>query len=176
MVLGHVGPVTAGDAVAFDLTGMIFAAGEYSISVVSESADKVTYLSKESESPPELIIEADLNAESKGVNGHGKGENRGEADGILPEKLSLIGNYPNPFNLETTIEYALPEDTKVRLIVYNLRGREVRTLIDEEQTAGTRRASWDGRDSHGREVASSVYFVRLEVGDIRLTRKILLQK
>jgi len=172
VVLGHAGPVTAGDAVAFDLTGMIFAVGEYSISVVS-ATDKVTYLSKESESPPELIIEADLNAESKGVNGHGKGENGGEADGILLEKLSL---YPNPFNLEATIEYALPEDTKVRFIVYNLRGRKVRTLIDEEQTAGTRRASWDGRDSHGREVASSVYFVRLEVGDIRLTRKILLQK
>ena len=82
----------------------------------------------------------------------------------LPKTLELSPNYPNPFNLQTTIEYALPEEAHVRLEVYNILGQRVRVLIDDVQNAGFKRATWDGRDQSGQESSSGVYFARLIVG------------
>ena len=73
-----------------------------------------------------------------------------------PATFSLDQNYPNPFNPVTTIEYQLPVDSWVRLKVYDLLGREVETLIDEQQEAGYKTAQFNA----GR-VASGVYFYRL---------------
>ena len=94
----------------------------------------------------------------------------------LPEEFELYPNYPNPFNLETTIEYALPVAAKVRMVIYNLKGQQVRQLVDEPQSAGVKRVRWDGRNDAGNEIGSGVYFVRLNVNQKIFTRKITLQK
>ncbi|MGH2569590.1 MAG: Ig-like domain-containing protein, partial [bacterium] len=90
--------------------------------------------------------------------------------------IALAPNYPNPFRPSTTIEYTLPADGDVRLSVYNVHGQVVRRLVDERQTSGQRRVVWEGRDDAGRAVAAGVYFLRLDAGDRRVTRKMILQR
>ncbi|MBI4417731.1 MAG: S8 family peptidase [Ignavibacteriales bacterium] len=79
-----------------------------------------------------------------------------------PVSYSLSQNYPNPFNPSTTIEYSIPERSAVKLIVFDLLGRQVVSLFEGEQLPGTHMFQWFGRDALGRSVASGVYFYRLE--------------
>jgi hypothetical protein len=95
---------------------------------------------------------------------------------VLPEAFSLDPNYPNPFNPATTIRYALPEGSEVRLVVYNLLGQQVRALVQGRQEAGYYRVTWDGRDAADRPVSSGVYLYRLEAGGVVQTRRMLLLK
>jgi hypothetical protein len=95
-----------------------------------------------------------------------------EAGGAPPAALSLSANRPNPFRAETTIEYALPRATDVRLVIYDVRGRVVRTLVDGAQSAGLQRTSWDGRDESGIMAAAGTYVYRLEADGQMLTRKL----
>jgi|GEM_PF-2928717 len=84
----------------------------------------------------------------------------------------LLGNRPNPFNPETTIEYSLPGRSTVSLRVYTLSGRLVRTLLDRKvQWEGTHEALWNGTNDEGRDVASGVYFVRLAVEQMGRTEE-----
>jgi hypothetical protein len=95
---------------------------------------------------------------------------------ILPEAITLSPNYPNPFNLETRIEYALPEQARVRLVVYNVMGQQVRVLVNEIQQGGFKTVLWNGRDDFSREVGSGVYFIHLLVDRQSMVRKISLLK
>jgi len=97
-------------------------------------------------------------------------------DQTLPKEFGLSQNYPNPFNPVTNINYALPEVVYVRLQIYNILGQRVITLVDEPQTAGYKRVSWNGRDEYGREMASGVYFCGLEAGRYAASKKLLLLK
>jgi len=83
----------------------------------------------------------------------------------LPAAFDLAQNYPNPFNPETTIRFSLRDRQKIRLVIFDLSGKLVRTLIDNELPAGEQTFSWDGRDQHGRTAVSGVYFYELLVGD-----------
>jgi hypothetical protein len=94
----------------------------------------------------------------------------------LPQTFSLSPNYPNPFNATTVIEYAVPTGAPVTISVINILGQSVTELVNREQDAGTYSVTWDGNDSHGRPVASGVYFYHLESGTTFLTRKMLLLK
>jgi hypothetical protein len=94
----------------------------------------------------------------------------------LPDNFSLAHNYPNPFNPETQIEYALSRNCQVKLIVYNVLGQRVKTLVDEFQTVGYKSAHWDGKDEKGKECASGVYFYRLKAGDFSESKKMILMK
>lgn len=89
----------------------------------------------------------------------------------LPAEVALLGNYPNPFNPETTIRYALPRAGMVRLAVYDLLGREVATLVDELQPAGRHAARF-----HGDDLQSGVYAYRLHTGDKEVVRTMVLVK
>jgi arabinogalactan endo-1,4-beta-galactosidase len=84
--------------------------------------------------------------------------------------------YPNPFNPSTTIRYTLSARSQVSLVVYNLLGQKIRTLIDEERNAGEFSIPWLGNDDAGRKVVSGVYFIRMIVGSISKTQKIVLVK
>jgi N-acetylmuramoyl-L-alanine amidase len=95
---------------------------------------------------------------------------------VLPTTFALYQNYPNPFNPETRITFDLPSESFVRLAVYDLLGRQVRTLVSEQKTAGTYSVSWDARDESGSRSASGVYVYRLEAGTHTLTMKMLLLK
>ena len=93
-----------------------------------------------------------------------------------PLAYALYANAPNPFNPETAIRYALPEEAGVRLAVYDALGRQVETLVEARQGAGVRQVAWDGRDQDGRAVGSGVYFYRLEAGGFSAVRRMLLIK
>jgi photosystem II stability/assembly factor-like uncharacterized protein len=91
-----------------------------------------------------------------------------------PGDFALEQNYPNPFNPQTTIRYQLPKITQVVLKIYNTSGQEVRTLVNERQTAGSKLVVWDGRDQLGKEVSSGVYLYRLQTGESVQSRKMSL--
>lgn len=88
----------------------------------------------------------------------------------------LEQNYPNPFNPTTNVEFGLPKAEWVNLIIYDMLGRRVRTLVDENRASGRHVIQWDGRDQGGRRVASGAYLYRLEAGGRSLVRKMLLLK
>jgi len=100
------------------------------------------------------------------------------APGTPALDYGLAQNYPNPFNPITTIEYSMRERGRVRVAVYDVAGRLVRVLVDQVQPAsGTMyRAEWDGTNAAGQHVASGVYFYRMEAGEFRQTRKMVLLK
>ncbi|MDZ7373892.1 MAG: T9SS type A sorting domain-containing protein [candidate division KSB1 bacterium] len=93
-----------------------------------------------------------------------------------PKEFCLYDNYPNPFNPSTTLRYDLPTKAKVLLQIYDLAGRLVKTLVNEEKVAGSYQVSWDGTDEAGRTVASGVYFARMQAAEYQRTAKMLLLK
>ncbi len=99
-----------------------------------------------------------------------------DADTTAPTDFVLEGNYPNPFNPATEIEYALPQQVHVTLTVYDASGREVRRLVDTSQAPGRYRVRWDGKDTRGHSVRSGVYFYRLSTDFWRKTQSMVLLK
>jgi hypothetical protein len=98
----------------------------------------------------------------------------GIAAGItgLPGEFSLGPSRPNPFRGRTDIQFGLPEPARVRLSVYDVSGRLVMRILDDEvRPAGTHTAFWNGKDSSGRVVGAGVYFLRLEAGDFTAARR-----
>ena len=93
-----------------------------------------------------------------------------------PFSYGLQQNYPNPFNPSTTIHYILGKPGYTTLKVYNLVGKEIRTLVNAHQTAGEYSVAWDGKDNFGRRVASGVYVVTLESGSFKQARRMTLLK
>ena len=89
----------------------------------------------------------------------------------VPGRFLLEGNYPNPFNPETTIRYALPERARVRLMVYDVLGRKVAVLVDDDQLPGSYTARFDAAS-----LPSGAYVYRLEAGSFSETRKMVLLK
>jgi methionine-rich copper-binding protein CopC len=94
----------------------------------------------------------------------------------LPRTFRLGQNYPNPFNPTTAIEFSVPERADVKLDIYNILGRKVKTLVDREMTAGDYTVQWDGTNQSGHSVATGVYLYRLTAGDHSASRKMLLLK
>ncbi len=93
-----------------------------------------------------------------------------------PQTFVLHQNYPNPFNPSTVIRFALPRAGLVRLAVYNILGRRIRTLVEGARPAGDYQVTWDSRDDSGNLVASGVYFYRLESNGMTQTRKLTLMR
>ena len=94
----------------------------------------------------------------------------------FPEAYILRQNHPNPFNSSTQIRYRIPENGDVTLNIYNILGQQVKTLMDSNQPAGEHITDWDGKDWRSREVASGLYFCRLQVKDFTKTIKMMLVK
>ncbi|GJQ21662.1 MAG: hypothetical protein HBSIN02_20170 [Bacteroidia bacterium] len=95
-------------------------------------------------------------------------------DQALPTTYAVQQNYPNPFNPETTIRFQIPEAARVSLKVFDLLGREVATLVNDEMDVGFHSVTWNGRNLYGQQVASGVYFFRIEAGSFVETRRMLL--
>ncbi len=94
----------------------------------------------------------------------------------LPVEYSLDQNYPNPFNPSTVINYSLPNNSLVTLRVYDLLGREVKTLINNEVAAGKHSVNWMGDDNIGNKVATGVYVYRISAGNFVSSKKMMLVK
>ncbi|MCI0452942.1 MAG: T9SS type A sorting domain-containing protein [Candidatus Latescibacteria bacterium] len=97
--------------------------------------------------------------------------------GPIAHRNSLSQNYPNPFNPSTSIEFTVRDRTKVSLNVYDVSGKLVRALLNEERSAGeVHQVTWDGRNDAGQSVSSGVYFYRLVASDFTQTKKMVLLK
>ncbi|MEE8577620.1 MAG: T9SS type A sorting domain-containing protein, partial [candidate division Zixibacteria bacterium] len=94
----------------------------------------------------------------------------------LPTDYALGQNYPNPFNPSTQIEFALPRPGEVKLEVFNILGRQVRSLLNQTVPAGRHRISFDGRSDSGKLLSSGVYFYRLMTEDYKESKKMVLLK
>lgn len=99
-----------------------------------------------------------------------------EAESSLPYSITLLMNYPNPFNPSTTISYQFAETNPVRLSIFNTVGQEVAILLDEPQMAGEYDINWNGRDQQGNPVSAGIYLCRLSTSDHSKTIKLLLVK
>ena len=94
----------------------------------------------------------------------------------MPTDFNLHPNYPNPFNPSTTLSFDLPEAADIRLVVYDLLGREVVRLVEGRQEAGYRQVVWNGRDRWGRALPSGMYIVRMMTPGYSRSIKLLLLK
>lgn len=94
----------------------------------------------------------------------------------LPKTFALDQNYPNPFNPTTNIKFDLPKMTNVKIVIYDILGREVRTLVDGNMAAGRYTETWNGLNDHGQQVGTGVYFYRMEAGSFVSMKKMLLLK
>lgn len=94
----------------------------------------------------------------------------------LPKRFFLYQNYPNPFNSNTIINFDLPEQGQTRLMVYNILGQLVTTLVDGTLQAGAHSVIWDGRNRSGNRVATGVYFYVVTSGQHQSSKKLLLLK
>jgi len=95
----------------------------------------------------------------------------------LPEVPILVGNYPNPFNPTTTISFSIPNESKVEIAVFNIKGQKVKTLASSEFVKGNHSVIWNGVDESGKPVSSGIYFYKLYVsGKSESVKKCLLMK
>lgn len=94
----------------------------------------------------------------------------------IPERFALNQNYPNPFNPNTVIRFALPEDSWVKIEVFNILGQKITTLVDEHLTAGHKETGWNGTDSRGNNVASGIYFYKINAKNFTDIKKMVLLK
>ena len=97
-------------------------------------------------------------------------------DLTTPDSYLLSQNYPNPFNPSTTIHFAIPKTSEVRVDIYDMTGRHVTTLLNTAMSAGNYRVTWNGDDRDGAKVASGMYLYRLNAGSFAMTKKMLLVK
>jgi len=90
------------------------------------------------------------------------------------DQFSLSTNYPNPFNPETEISYAMAKDGYVRIDVYNVLGQKVATVVDDQMPAGYHLARWNGRNTLGEKVGAGIYLCRMQAGEFVKTQKMTL--
>ncbi|MCP4704006.1 MAG: T9SS type A sorting domain-containing protein [candidate division Zixibacteria bacterium] len=95
---------------------------------------------------------------------------------VLPTDFALDQNYPNPFNPSTTFDFALPKASQVNIEIFNVLGQKVKTLADAEYPAGFYSVNWDGMDDNGSNVASGIYFYRMNTEEFQDTKKLMLLK
>ena len=92
------------------------------------------------------------------------------------DSFALLGNYPNPFNPSTSIEFSLQEAGFAELVIYNVMGQKVRELLSGSMKAGVNSVVWDGRDDFGLTVAAGVYIAKLTMGSSIKARSMMLVK
>jgi hypothetical protein len=153
------GTILAGQSaditVTYDASNLV--EGEYTANITITSNDPAE---------PEVIIPVTLTV----------GYVNTEPD-VLPVVTKLQGNYPNPFNPETTISFSVAQTSSfVNLEVFNIKGQKVKTLVDEILPAGKHSVTWNGKDENGKSVASGVYFYKMKADKFVSTKKMILMK
>ncbi len=113
-----------------------------------------------------------VNSDIKKIFGIGKSTSSNTKNNLIPTSFELHQNYPNPFNPSTKIAFDLPKDAKVKLVIYDILGREIKTLIHNEFRAAGKYIT----EFNGSNLASGVYFYRLQAGDFVSVKKMVLIK
>jgi hypothetical protein len=99
-----------------------------------------------------------------------------ENEGQHPTAFALLQNYPNPFNPTTTLCYDIPENSHVTITVYDMLGREVKTLVNGTQEAGYKSMIWDATNNNGNPISAGVYLYQIHAGEFVQTKKMVLLK
>jgi hypothetical protein len=94
----------------------------------------------------------------------------------VPLDYSLKQNYPNPFNPITTLRYNLPEDALVNITIYDMMGRQVKTLVNGSQRAGYKSIQWNAKNNQGQPVSAGLYLYTIQAGEFVQTKKMVLLK
>jgi len=166
----------AGDVIGYDMTDN---QGIYELNGIDNgthevSASKVSYTSEIQNvnynpiTHNTLIVNFDLNQTTTGLPD--------KPEELIPTKLELMANFPNPFNPDTKISFSLPAQNKIRLVIYNVLGQFVNELVNNELPAGTYTFNWNGTDILGKSVSSGIYFYSIETNDRRLVKKMIFSK
>jgi hypothetical protein len=171
LALSSAGVVSSGQIVEFDVTSAINGDGIFSFAIRNASTNVANYSSKEGGVVPELVV-----ATEQTVTSLKELESNVDGRDLLPERIALLPNYPNPFNAETTIGFGLHEAANIQLAIFNIRGQRVRELMNGFRPSGFTYVQWDGRDDYGASAGSGVYFILLRAGDQQVIREITLQK
>ena len=95
---------------------------------------------------------------------------------VLPKSFDISANYPNPFNPTTRIDYQVPENAHVKIVIFNLLGERVATLVNKDMQAGKYTAKWNGRTDNGKILSSGIYFYKMVAGDFSKTQKMMFLK
>jgi len=95
---------------------------------------------------------------------------------LMPKEFVLHPVYPNPFNPVTTLRYDLPENGLVNIIIYDMLGRQVKTLVNQTQDAGYRSVVWDATNDYGKPVSAGIYLCQIQAGEYISTKKMVLLK
>jgi hypothetical protein len=98
------------------------------------------------------------------------------ANTTTPRTFFLYQNYPNPFNPQTSIRYEIIKPDQVSLVIFDILGRAVRTLVNERKQAGSYEIQWNGRSDDGHLLPSGVYLMQLRAKDAQISRRMLLLK
>ena len=94
----------------------------------------------------------------------------------IPLQYILRQNYPNPFNPITTLRYELPEQTHVNITIYDMLGRKVKTILNEQQSPGYKQLIWDASNDNGKPVSAGIYLYQIQAGEYISTKKMVLLK
>ena len=95
-------------------------------------------------------------------------------DPLIPDEFIVHQNFPNPFNPETEIRFALTKDSHVVINIYNTLGQQIGTLTDSQYSAGFHSVHWDGKDGNGSHVSSGVYLYQIQAGEFSQVKKMSL--
>ena len=99
-----------------------------------------------------------------------------EMEPNIPMEYALLHNYPNPFNPVTILRYELPENSLVTITIYDMLGRQVKTLINQTQDAGYRSVQWNATNDYGKSVSAGIYLYQIQAGEYISTKKMVLLK
>ncbi|MCK5052229.1 MAG: choice-of-anchor D domain-containing protein [Candidatus Cloacimonetes bacterium] len=155
------GTITAPNGFSSELTNYsVEAGGDIVIDIEFTPTEAIVY------SGDLVITSNDPNQSEVTVALSGTGVTSGNDFDLIPTITELTGNYPNPFNPTTNINFSLKADSRVSLMIYNVRGQKVRTLVNDNMQAGYHSIVWDGRDDSGKSVSSGVYFNGFDAADI----------
>jgi hypothetical protein len=144
-----------------------------------KAGNKISFklFSKETDSEHELIPAFGSKSEEVFMGSAFSSVKLSSESALIPDRFLLYNNYPNPFNPSTTLRFDLPENSKVSLVVYNLLGESIRTIVNNiDYKPGRFSVEWDGRDNSGFTVPSGVYLIRFETEKYREVKKAILLK
>ena len=150
---------------------------EYGIYLEGYSVgDKIDLRLYSNQSGKELMVDVALDNDEYGVGVFSSGTVTASDMLAVPEEYGLSQNYPNPFNPSTTISFSLPVEGNVVLNIYDITGRLVATLVNDNMSSGHHSVTWDGIDMIGENVSAGLYIYSLQAEGVALTRKMVLMK
>ena len=134
----------------------------------SPDGNKICYILQKEESSELSIIDFEFAEKEPDIQANVGDE--------APEEFAITGNYPNPFNPATTIEFSLPETGFTELTLYNLAGQKIRELVSITLSEGAHSVVWDGRDDNGLAVSAGMYVTRLRMNETEVLGRMTLVK